>query len=82
MNPRVEKVNPLNNYLLHLTFKNNEEKIFDVKPWLDKKAFSELQNLSLFKKAHVLFGTVSWNDEIDFCPDTLYLGSEKIETLK
>lgn len=79
MNPRVEKVLPLNNYLLHLTFKNNEEKIFDVKPWLEKEVFSQLRNLSLFNKVYVSFGTVSWNDEIDFCPDTLYLESKKIE---
>ena len=80
MNPRINEVFPLENYLLQLVFANGEEGIFDVKPWLDKGIFKALRDIRLFEKAHVIFGTVSWNDEIDFSPDTLYLESKKLVT--
>jgi len=35
MNPRVKDVKPEKNYTLHVWFKNGEEGIFDVKPYLD-----------------------------------------------
>lgn len=39
----VIDVTPLNNYLLRLKFKNGEEKIFDMKPYLDTGIFKALQ---------------------------------------
>lgn len=78
MNPRVKTVCPIEDFQLLLTFKNGEERVFDVKPWLEKPIYSPLKDVEIFKKAHTVFGTVSWNDEIDFCPDTLYLESRKI----
>ena len=76
MNPRVKEVFPLENYLLQLVF--TKEGIFDVKPWLDKGVFKELKDTELFKNAHLILGTVSWNNEIDFSPDTLSLDSKKL----
>jgi len=73
MNPRVVDVKPNNkDYTLIITFDNDEVKIFDVKPYLDKGIFVELKNPVYFMSAKVLDGTVSWNDKQDFCPDTLY----------
>ena len=80
MNPRVKEVFPLENYLLQLVFTNGEEGVFDVKPWLDKGVFKELKDTELFKNAHVILGTVSWNNEIDLSPDTLSLDSKKLIT--
>lgn len=78
MNPRIKNVFPLEDYQLQLIFTNGEEGVFDVKPWLNKGVFKALKNEDLFKKAYVLFGSVSWNDDIDFSPDTLYLESKKL----
>ena len=39
INPRVRSVKPINNYRLELHFDNNEVKIFDVCPYLDKGIF-------------------------------------------
>jgi hypothetical protein len=39
MNPRVLGVKPENNYTLHLWFKNGEEGILNMKPYLDKGIF-------------------------------------------
>jgi len=51
--------------------------LFDVKPYLNKNVFEELKDVSLFNSAKVFNGTVTWNNEFDFCPDTfLYIESK------
>jgi hypothetical protein len=75
MNPNVSTVQPLDNYELLLTFTNGEKRIFYSKPYLDKGVFGRLRERSLFFNAHVVAGSVEWNDEIDMCYDTLYLNS-------
>ena len=72
MNPRVKDVKPQPNYSLLLVFTNNEQKIFDVKPYLEKGIFKELHNLSLFNSVKPFFGSIKWKNGQDFCPDTLY----------
>ena len=81
-NPRIVKVIVENDYKLILTFTNNEQKKFDMKPYLNKGVFKALQNEELFKKAYVSWGTFIWNDDVDTSPDTLYLDSEQIENSK
>ena len=65
MNPRVAKVKPQANYTLHLVFKNGEEKIFDLKPYLEIGVFKSLKNEVLFASAHVEYETVVWQNNID-----------------
>lgn len=72
MNPRVKKVQPLDDFKLFIVFENGEERIFDVKPYLDKGVFQELKVVNRFNSAHVDGGTVQWANEADFCPDTLF----------
>ncbi len=72
MNPRVKKVEPLDDFTILITFENGEERSFDVKPYLNKGIFTELKNLNSFKSVHVAEGTVRWENEADFCPDTLF----------
>lgn len=79
MNPRVKRVVANDDYTLTLTFENEEVKVFDVKPYLDKGIFTELKNKAYYKSVKVIDGTVSWNDRQDFCPDTLYLRSKIAE---
>ena len=76
MNPRVKAVKALADYRLLLTFSNNEEKIFDVKPYLSYGVFNELKNAEIFNSVRVVDGTIQWINDADFCPDTLYLESE------
>ncbi|MBU1820771.1 MAG: DUF2442 domain-containing protein [Bacteroidetes bacterium] len=78
MNPRVEKVVPMEGGILKIKFTNNEYRIFDVKPYFDKGIFAELKKQDVFKTAHVFNGTVVWDNELDFCPDTLYLESKEV----
>ena len=45
-------VKPLKDYFLLLKFENNEEKIFDVKPYLEIGKFRELKDKNLLAKLH------------------------------
>jgi hypothetical protein len=81
MNPRVKKVKPCHDFTLHIVFDNNEEKIFDCRPYLEIGVFRELKEWSYFSKAFVHMGTVSWPHEQDFCPDTLFIESTKIKSV-
>ena len=77
MNPRVKAVKAKEDYLLEVDFTNGEKGSFDVKPYLDKGIFSKLKELEVFYTAKVFNGTVVWDNELDFGPDTIYLESKK-----
>jgi len=56
----VKEVKPIDNYKLILTFENNEVKIFDMIPYLDKGIFQELKDENLFKAVKVSFDSIEW----------------------
>ena len=68
----VKEVKPIDNYKLILTFENNEVKIFDMIPYLDKGIFQELKDENLFKAVKVSFDSIEWANGIDVDPETLY----------
>ena len=75
LGPRVTDVQIEDNYMLLITFSNNEKRLFDVKPLFSYDAFKPLENISLFRKVRTDHGTVTWPGDIDYCPDTLYAES-------
>jgi hypothetical protein len=79
MNPRIIKVKALKNFMLELEFSNNECKIFDAKPYLHYPIYEPLNDAHFFSAARVSLGTVVWDDEIDFSPDTLYIESKSLQ---
>ena len=76
MNPRATNVKPEQNFNLLITFSNGEVKRFDVKSYLGKGLFKELQDKSLFNSVRPFIGSIQWANGIDLCPDTLYLESK------
>ncbi len=68
----VKKAKPLQNYEILITFENNEEKIFDLKPYLHTGLFADLKNENLFNTVHVVFDSLEWNNGVDICPEILY----------
>jgi hypothetical protein len=68
----VVRVRPLDDYKLELVFENNEKKIFDVTPYLNRGVFQKLRDKNYFNKVKVSFDTVEWPDEIDLEPEVLY----------
>ncbi len=81
MNPRVVEVHPNKDFTLTLTFVNGEIRRFDVKPYLGKGIFRELQDLGMFNTVRPVLGSVQWQGGQDFCPDTLYMDSKPLEEL-
>jgi len=73
--PRVVSVVPTENYKLRLTFNNGERRVFDAAPLLMLGVFSPLKNKQFFDSVRVEFGSIAWPNDIDYCPDTLYLES-------
>ena len=68
----VISVTPHENHTLHLTFENNEQRVFDMAPHLDFKPYRKLRLVPLFMKARVENGTVVWPGNIDIAPETLW----------
>ena len=74
----VKEVEVLSDYKLLLTFDNNEKKIKDMKPYLNKGVFQKLKDKNFFNKVRISYGTISWDEELDICADSLYETSKKI----
>lgn len=68
----VVRVEPREDSTLLLTFENGESRIFDMKPLLNKKPFTKLNDFALFSKAKIELGTVVWPGNIDIAPETLF----------
>jgi hypothetical protein len=71
----VISVKPHDDYILELVFENGDRRIFDMKPFLERKPFVKLLGSPLFFKASVQYGTVIWPGNIDIAPETLWLRS-------
>jgi len=71
----VISVKTRDDHTLELVFENGEMRIFDMKPFFDKKPFTKLLNSPLFFKASVQYGTVVWPGNIDIAPETLWTRS-------
>lgn len=68
----VKEVKPLDGYKLLLTFENGEERIFDMKPYLEKGIFKELKDKSLFNSVKISYDSIVWENEADMDPEMLY----------
>ena len=68
----VKDVKPLENYNLLLKFENKEERIFDLKPYLEIGKFQELKDKKLFRSVKVSFDSIEWANQLDLDPEILY----------
>ena len=68
----ITAVSPQENYILHLTFANGEQRYLDMKPYLHRGVFKELADKNMFNTAHLSFDTVAWKNEVDLAPEILY----------
>lgn len=75
----IKNVEPLNDYLLLLTFENGEKRQFDMKPYLDLEIFQDLKNTAIFNSVRTSFDTIEWSNEADFDPEVLYQQSIKVD---
>ena len=75
LGPRVTAVTPTDDYKLVLTFTGGERRIFDAIPLLKMAIFEPLASKAFFQSVKVAHGSVLWPQDIDYCPDTLYMES-------
>lgn len=75
MRPKAIEVKPVEEYILEIKFSNGEVKRFDVKPYLNHKAFEQLKNINMFNTVKVAGLSVQWENGADICPDELYNNS-------
>ncbi len=77
----VKSVKPLEGYKLLIRFENNEERLFDVSPYLDIGRLSELKDVSMFNSVKVSFDSIEWANHLDLDPELLYQRSESADQI-
>jgi hypothetical protein len=81
MTPNIQKVRPLKDYQLLLTFDNDEIKVFDMKKYIYRSNFfKQLEDEKYFNSVRVSLGSIQWENGQDLSPDTLYLSSKLLNT--
>lgn len=75
MNPKVINVVPIKPCFLELSFNNGEIKELDVSQYWDSNFFSQLKDWEYFKLVSIANNTVSWPNEQDIAPETIYIDS-------
>jgi len=75
----VKSAKPLEGYKLQIKFKNGEEKLFDLTPYLTIGKFVELRDVRLFNTVTVKFDSIAWANQLDLDPEFLYAHSIAIK---
>jgi hypothetical protein len=78
MNPRVKAIEIIELHRLLVTFENHEQRMFDASPLFELPVFKHLENSPDFYNVRVAHGTITWANELDICPDTVYLDSTPV----
>ena len=68
----VKKAVMHEDYTIHLCFADRSQRVYDMKPLLEKKLFAPLKNRDVFLNGRVENGTVPWDNDIDIAPEELY----------
>ena len=80
---KIKTVEPLDNFILYVTFENDVKKYYDLKLLFDKwQDFKELQNNKIFSNVKVDNGGygISWNEELDLsCNELWENGKEDLD---
>ncbi len=79
---KIKQIKILDGFKISLVFENNEKKIFNLSPYLEKGVFQELKNPSYLKKVKNEGFFISWPHEQDLSSDTLYLEGRSTDKTK
>ncbi len=81
----IEEILKVNHYSIICKFNTNEIRSIDLENLVKKyklkpdSFLSKLNNEDYFKSVTLdSYGTLNWNNEIDFCPDVLYQMSKAV----
>jgi hypothetical protein len=71
---KVKKVKPLQGYRVELEFDNGVSGIVDLSTLAGKGVFTFWHDPDVFEQVRIgPFGELAWGDQVDLCPDSLYL---------
>jgi len=71
---RPIKVKPQDNYKIWVCFNDQSEGVADLSHLINRGVFRALKNREFFKSVRITeAGSVAWGDDIELCPDALYL---------
>ncbi|HEX9941871.1 MAG TPA: DUF2442 domain-containing protein [Thermoanaerobaculia bacterium] len=69
------EVKALSDYKIWVRYADGIEGEVDLSHLADRGVFSLWQDYAEFQKVHLgPGGAIAWNDEVDICPDSTYLG--------
>ena len=72
--PRPIQVKPLENYRLSVKFSDGVEGTVDLSYLAGQGVFALWNDYPEFRKVHIgSSGEIAWSEEIDMCPDAIYL---------
>ncbi len=75
LQPSAVFVKPIENYHLLVRFDTNEEKVFDIRPYISGSWFGKLGDKDYFNTVHIANQTVEWENGQDISPEELYRNS-------
>jgi hypothetical protein len=68
------EVKALDNYSIFVSFADGTQGSVDLKHLAHKGVFREWDKNDLFALVHIdEYGAIAWNEDIDICPDNVYL---------
>ncbi|MEA3356809.1 MAG: DUF2442 domain-containing protein [Candidatus Bipolaricaulota bacterium] len=71
---RITKVKALENYKLDIQFADGTSGVADVSGLVSKGVFSLWEDFEEFRKVEIgPTGELIWKEQIDLCPDALYM---------
>ena len=72
--PIPVEVRPLDRYRLWVKYSDGTEGVADLSDLVGKGVFALWNDYEEFKKVHIgASGEIAWSEEIDVCPDAIYL---------
>jgi hypothetical protein len=67
-------VKALSNYRVYIKYSDGAEGEIDLSDLVGQGVFEAWQDYRFFEKVHIGNGRqIQWSDEIELCPDTLYM---------
>jgi hypothetical protein len=72
--PKAVKVTPLEGYKLRIQYADGVEGEVDLSHLAGKGVFALWNDANAFRSVYIgPSGQIKWNEEVDLCPDALYL---------
>ena len=78
MYPKLINAKAIEPLKLELDYANGEKRLIDLNRYIISDYFKQLRNWEYFKQVKVKGEVVSWPNEQDIAPETLYIDSDLI----